>query len=437
MPVHPILAEKLTAALLPVVPIALTRRDARLPDIPDKVHVVIGMRRSGKSTYLQQLLDDRRRRLPVERSLLISFEDDRLAGIGLDQLDFLLEEYFRRYPELRGRETVHWFLDEIQVVPGWERFLRRVLDTEKVALTVSGSSAKLLSREIHTSLRGRGIETVIRPFSFLEFLRHRGEEPEREPRGWTAADRSLIEKRFREFLSEGGFPETQGLEMALRIQLLQGYVDTVLFRDIVERHGVTQVHALRWIVRHMLRNPAGNFSVSRLYQDLKSQGTTIGREAVQALFDLVIDAFLTSAVPIATDSERKRQSNPRKLYPVDPGLIKAFDASARTQVGHALETAVFNDLERRRADVAYVRTEQGFEVNFLARVPGAKAQLIQACADLSEAETLSRESRALESAAREHPDAEHRLLVLDRDGASSARAQGIEAVPAYEWLLED
>ncbi len=435
VPINPVLAEKLSIALQATVPVATTARDVRLPDIPNKVHAVIGMRRTGKSTFLRQLLEDRRRTLPAERSLLISFEDDRLAEIGLEQLDFLLEEYFRRHPELRGRETVHWFLDEIQVVPGWERFLRRVLDTEKIELTVSGSSAKMLSREIHTSLRGRGIETVIRPFSFREYLRHRGEEPEREPQSWTAAERSWIEKRFGEFLVEGGFPETQGKGLQLRIQLLQGYVDTVLFRDIIERHGVTQVHALRWIVRHALRSPAGNFSVSRLHQDLKSQGISIGREAVQALFDHVSDAFLVSTAPLATDSERKRQSNPRKLYPADPGLIRAFDVSARKQTGHALETVVFNELDRRGKDVTYVRTEEGFEVDFLARAPGERGQLIQACADLSEPGTMSRELRALDSAAREHSDAERILLVLDRDGVASARAQSIDAIPAYEWLL--
>jgi predicted AAA+ superfamily ATPase len=111
----------------------------------------------------------------------------------------LLEEYYRRYPELRGRETVYWFLDEIQLVTGWERFVRRVMDSEQVAVMVSGSSARMLSREVYTSLRGRGMETVIRPFSFREFLRHRGEEPEREAARWTAAERSLVEKRFGEY----------------------------------------------------------------------------------------------------------------------------------------------------------------------------------------------------------------------------------------------
>ena len=103
--------------------------------MPGKVHAVIGMRRAGKTTFLRQLLDERRVSLPPERAVYLSFDDDRLAGIQVDQLGFLLEEYYRRHPALRGSAAVHWFLDEIQFVPGWERFVRRVLDSEKVEIT--------------------------------------------------------------------------------------------------------------------------------------------------------------------------------------------------------------------------------------------------------------------------------------------------------------
>jgi predicted AAA+ superfamily ATPase len=432
---HPVLAEKLNAALEPTAPFDFTPRDARLPQVPGKAHAVIGMRRAGKTTFLRQLVRERCQAASPERALYLSFDDDRLAVLDVAQLGFLLEEYYRRHPSLRGRATVHWFLDEIQFVPGWERFVRRVLDSEKVEIAVSGLSARMLSREVHTSLRGRGMATVIRPFSFREFLRHRGEEPAQEPRRWPPAGRSLVEKRFREFLAQGGFPEAQGLEPALRLELLQGYVDTVLFRDVVERHGVSQVAALRWLVRQILRNPAGGFSIHRLHRDLKSEGLAVAKDAMHALFGHLTDAFLVSAVPLATESERRRNSNPRKVYPVDPGLIRAFDASGRTSTGHALETAVFNELERRGVDVGYVRTAEGLEVDFLARSPAARDELIQVCADISARGALERELRALVAAGEEHPRARRRLLVLDRDEVTLADAPGIEVQPAYEWLL--
>jgi len=435
MSLHPVLAEKLSAALAEVPPVALTRRDARLPAVAGKVHAVIGMRRAGKTMFLRQLLAERRAAGPPERAVYLSFDDDRLAGIELEQLGFLLEEYYRRHPALRGRSRVCWFLDEIQLVPGWERFVRRALDSEKVEIVVSGSSARMLSREVHTSLRGRGMPTVIRPFSFREFLRHRGEEPMKEPRRWTPAERSLIENHFREYLVLGGFPEAQGIPVALGIELLQGYVDTVLFRDVVERYGVSQVAALRWLVRQCLRNPAGSFSVHRLHQDLKAQGHGVAKDAVHAMLGHLLDAFLLSAVALATESERQRNSNPRKLYPADPGLIRAFDASGRSNLGHALETAVLNELERRGADVGYVKTGDGLEVDFLARRLAAGEELIQVCADLSSPATRARELRALTAAAKEHPRATQRLLVLDRDTRARADASGIEVLPVYEWLL--
>ena len=148
MTLHAILAEQLSAALAPAPPLARTRRHAELPAVPGKVHAVIGMRRAGKTTFLRQLLDERRALVPTERALYLSFDDDRLGGLEVEQLGFLLEEYHRRHPALRGRETVSWLFDEIHLVPGWERFVRRVLDSEQVEIAVSGSSARILSREM-------------------------------------------------------------------------------------------------------------------------------------------------------------------------------------------------------------------------------------------------------------------------------------------------
>lgn len=437
MTLHPVLEDKLNAALAPGPAASMTRRDAALPEIPKKVHAVTGMRRSGKTTFLQQLAAETRRGTAPERALYFSFDDDRLADIAADQLSALLEEFYRRYPQLRRRTTIAWFFDEIQLVSGWERFVRRVLDSENVQVVVSGSSARMLSREVHTSLRGRGIETTIHPFSFREFLRHRGEEPRAEPRRWTTDERSLVEKRFGEYLVEGGFPEAQGLTRALRVELLQGYVDTVLFRDVLERYGVSQVSALRWIVRHCLRNPAGKMSVHRLFLDLKAQGYSVSKDSVHALLGHLVDAYLLEAVPLHTASERQRNSNPRKIYPADPGLIHAFDASGRANTGHTLETAVFNELQRQRADAAYVKTEDGFEVDFLATYRDGRRELLQVCADPSTPEAREREIRALADAAKSRSKLPATLLVLTQEQAMARAESGLRVMPAYEWMLAE
>jgi predicted AAA+ superfamily ATPase len=438
------LQEKLSDALLPLAATNLTRRDAVLPAVPGKAHAVIGMRRAGKTCFLKQLLAERRAHGPPERSIYLSFDDDRLAGIDASQLDALLEEYFRRYPEIRRKDErkgrAAWFLDEIQLVEGWDRFVRRVLDTESIDIVVSGSSARMLSREIHSSLRGRAMATVIAPFSFREALRHRGEEPSVRADRLTTAARSAVEKRLREYLVLGGFPEAQGsgkrpLIRATRIALLQGYVDTVLFRDVIERHAVSQVAALRWIIRHVLRNPCGSFSANKLHADLRSQGHNVAKDTVHALLDHLIDAFVIAAVPVATDSERRRNTNPRKVYPADPGLIDAFDTSGRSNTGHALETAVYNELSRRGADVTYVKTKDGFEVDFLARHPDGRQELIQVCADATDTTTWQRETRALDAAHAEHPRAERTVIVLDAAAARALKHPKTQMLPAHQWLL--
>jgi uncharacterized protein len=436
MRLHPVLEEKLNTALAPTAIQTFTRRDAALPNLANKVHAVTGMRRAGKTTFLRQLVAEQQSAASPERAVYISFDDDRLAEIKADQLSALLEAYYRRIPNLRRKETVSWFLDEIQLVPGWERFVRRVLDTEKVALVVSGSSARMLSREVHTSLRGRGIETVIRPFSFREFLRHRAEEPAAKPRRWTADQRSLIEKRFGEYLLEGGFPEAQGLAPTLQVELLQGYVDTVLFRDVIERYAVSQVSALRSVIRHCLRNAAAGMSVHRLFLDLKAQGHAVSKDSVHALLAHLIDSFLIATVSLHSASERQRNSNPRKVYPADPGLIHAFDFQNRTNLGHALETAVFNQLQRHGAEVEYIKTKDGYEVDFYAHYPAGPPSMLQVCADPTSDQTRMREVRALSSALAENPKIPGALLVLTQEQAVALSGESFRVVPAYEWILE-
>lgn len=435
MNLHPVLLEKLELALTRR-PVQATRRDAVLPKIPGKAHAVVGMRRAGKTTFLLQLHADRSREQPPERTLYLGFDDDRLAGLPLEELNRLLEEYYRRFPAWRGRERVTWLLDEIQMVDGWERFVRRVLDTEEVDVVVSGSSAKLLSREVHTSLRGRGTETVIRPFSFREFLRHHGEEPAPTERWVAGAARSRLEALFLRYLKQGGFPEAQGLETEARLDLLQGYVDTVLFRDVVERHRVTQVVALRWLTRQFLKSAAARFSVHKFCRDLRAQGLGVAKDALHAMVSHLEDAFLIRSVSLATESERQRQSNPRKLYPVDCGLIAAFDRSGRTNLGHALETVVLHELDRRRAEIGYVRTGSGFEVDFLARFRDGREELIQVCADVTEPGVFDREFRALADAASLHPKARRRLLVATFDALPAQWPSDLVVEPAWHWLLE-
>ena len=431
--------QKLADAVQSALP-AITRRDICLPAVPGKTHAVIGMRRAGKTCFLHQLQRERMELgAPRETQVYFNFDDERLAGMEAAQLHWVLEEYFLRFPQHRDRRKVTFYFDEIQVVPGWESFVRRLMDSEKVDVMVSGSSAKMLSREIATALRGRAMETLVHPFSFRECLRHQNAEPEGDPAFLPKAKRSAVEKRFAEFLLNGGFPEAQGLATQDRLPLLQGYVDSVILRDVVERHGVTNVVALRRLTRQLLGAAAGLFSMHRFFTDQKSQGIAVSKDALHAMLGHLEDAFMIRLVPLHTASERQRQANPRKAYPVDAGLIAAFDRTGRPNTGHALETAVLVELERRKCERAYVRTSSGYEVDFLATPPVGKPALIQVCADMSDAETRAREFRAMQEAMAEHKKLPGLLLTAGSTGVSQAQAEapkGVTVRPAWEWMLE-
>jgi predicted AAA+ superfamily ATPase len=249
-----------------------------------------------------------------------------------------------------------------------------------------------------------------------------------------ASERSALERACLDYLAAGGFPEAQGLDTPTRLQLLRDYVDVALLRDVVERHGVSNVAGLRWLVRHLLGHPAAMFSVEKFYAALKSQGIAISKDTVHQLLGFLEDCFLIRTVRVETASERRRMVNPRKAYPVDPGLIPVFDRSGRANLGYALETAVQVELERRGMSVTYVRTRQGYEVDFLAGSPTGEATLIQVCANLDDPTTREREVRALLAAAVEHPHASLHLITLTPETAHGMPGQ-VTVHPAAQWFL--
>jgi predicted AAA+ superfamily ATPase len=208
-----------------------------------------------------------------------------------------------------------------------------------------------------------------------------------------------------------------------------------MLRDVVERHGVSNLTGLRWMVRHLLGNAGALFSVEKFHAALKSQGLAIARDTVHELLAHLEDCFLVRTVWMESSSERQRMVNPRKAYPADPGLIPWFDRSGKSNLGHALENAVLIELERRRAAVTYVRTADGHEVDFLARDPEGGAELIQVCADASDPAVAERELRALVAAGKAFPQAAKRLLTLTRDGAPAEVPPNVTVQPAYQWML--
>jgi hypothetical protein len=415
-----------------------TRREVYVPGVKGKVLAVIGMRRSGKTTFLWQCLAKRLAAgVPRDALVYVNFEDERLTGMTALDLQWVVEEYYSLHPERRTHQPVTFFFDEIQVISGWETFVRRLLDTERVELFVSGSSARLLGREVATSLRGRALDVLVHPFSFRESLRHRGVEPAAPWADLSSSARSLLTKHFRDYLVTGGFPEAQGTTPRDRGLLLRSFVDVALLRDVIERHNVSNPAALRWMQRHLLASPAGLFSVQKFFDTLRSQGLPVGKNTLHDYLAHLEDAFLIRTVSLHTASERRRMVNPRKAYPVDPGLIPLYDPTGRGNVGHALETVVLLELERRGCEVAYVRTADGYEVDFHARDPEGKTTLIQVCSDVGDTGTWEREVRALSNAASAYPHAQPLLLTFDPQPPRVALPRPVLWQAAGAWLLGD
>jgi predicted AAA+ superfamily ATPase len=411
-----------------------------LPDASDMARVVIGMRRSGK-TYL--LFQEMQRLLTAgvdKRSLLyVNFEDDRLQPLGPDVLDRALETFYRLSPAARSQEAF-LFLDEIQVVDSWSRFARRVLDTESARLYVTGSSAKMLSTEVATEFRGRGFAVELLPFSFAEKLLYAGFElPVSKP---GARVRSQLEAAFEDYVRIGGFPDVQKLEETERVQALQDYVQLVLLRDIIDRHGISNAHAARFFTLALLGSAGSLTSVHKLANALKSRGIAVGRDTLYALLDYLTDAFLLFTVPVFARSLRAREVNPKKVYAIDPGLAFAVAPAGVSNLGARLENTVYLELRRRlhgarEGTISYYSTAAGHEVDFIVGDAelGLATQLVQVCADLAKGETRERELRALDEAMRETGLSESTIVTM-HDAENVRVSSGvIHLVPAWAWML--
>lgn len=414
----------------------LTARDIQLPGIPGKVLAVLGVRRGGKTSFMRhhaggQITSGR----PIESQLFLSLEDERLFGMTVADLSWLVEEHGRQYPALLepGARTI--YLDEVHLVPGWETYVRRLVDEGMREIFVSGSSAKLLSREVATSLRGRALEVLVHPFSFRESLRHANAEPTQPWAALSPRERTTLDAALARYLETGGFPEAQQAAPRDHRTLLQSYVDSMLLRDVIERFRVSNTLALTWLARALLSAPGGRFTVTKFRNTLKSQGVPVAKETLEAYLDHLDDAFVVRTIAMHATSERQRMVNPRKAYPIDPGLIALYSRSDRTYRGASLETVVLLELERRGYSVTWVKVGADREVDFLAERPGEQPLLVQVCLDAAADETWEREVSALAEAAAQHREARAILVTGTSSPPGRKLPKGLEWRAGAEWLL--
>jgi len=371
-------------------------RRLRIEVVPGKATVCIGVRRSGKSTYLfqviQQLLDDG---VPRENILYMNFFDDRLHFLRREGLGLITEAYFSIYPEKKNSETVYCFFDEIQAVAGWEPFVDRLMRTELCEVYITGSSAQMLSKEIATQMRGRALSWEIFPFSFREYLDYK----EIESTGsLSTKKRLLVQKAFEGYWETGGFPEVAGLDRHLRIKIHQEYFRAVLFRDLIERHDVSHPKALTDLAHRLVDNTASLYSINSLTGYLQSLGHKAPKSTVSDYLEWFEDAYFLFTVRIFDASLARSKTNPKKIYCIDHALITSVASGVLINYGHLLENLVFTALRRISPEIYYCKTKGGLEVDFITQMPDRSRLLVQVCESMAEPQTRKREVTALSEA---------------------------------------
>lgn len=421
----------------------LTTRDIVLPEIARKPTVVIGMRRTGKTFVLYQ---EMRRLLAtgVDKGdmLYVNFEDDRLYPLAPTVLDDVLEAFFRRNPQARERGS-YLFLDEIQTVPGFARFARRVVDTVPGRMYLTGSSARLLHTDVATEFRGRGFAVEVFPMSFLEAARYRGVDVATSHTPGSRK-RTQLRAHLDTYLEVGGFPEVQDIAQPFRIQTLQDYVELVLLRDVIERHGVENAAAARAFSRLLLQSTGRRFSVNKVHQDLRSRGLSVSKDTLHALLGHFEDAYLVHTVPVFSASERVISSNPRKAYAIDPGLASAVSHVTSTDLGARLETAVYIELRRRAGrmlagQISYHVTDSGHEIDFVLGDPFERrvSGLVQVSVSLAEPQTREREVRALVEGMQELGVSQSTVVTMNDSDTIEVDTGVIHVVPAWQWFATE
>ena len=418
------------------VPETVVGRDVRYYEKATLATVIKGMRRTGKTyvTYarIQELLA---KGVELGRIIHLNFEDDRLRGMTADQLRLIEEAHAELYPEF-SRAKRWFFLDELQDVPGWERYARRLVDAPRVQLCLTGSSSKLLSVEIATEMRGRAVPIEVFPLSFREFLRFNDIMEEPPPLdALTAAERGTLRHALERYANVGGFPAVQDMPDAVRVATLQDYAHAVVYRDVLQRHKVVSVQSLLYTLDYLLHNYARRTSAHAISGVLKNLAFPSRREDVADYLSYFRDAYIVYPVSVLSDSLAVRRVNPDKHYAIDVGLVNAVTTKTDAEKGWKLENLVYMALRRGQNQVNYLPLAGDSEVDFhvFDHVTG-KRRLIQVAYEMSAKETFGREMAALREARKTTGIDDCTVVTWDDERTTE---DGIRIVPAWKWLLAE
>ncbi|WP_457551308.1 ATP-binding protein [Desulfobacula sp.] len=390
--------------------------------IPQReILIITGVRRSGKSSLMKLLCDDLLNREDVLENdiLYLNFEDERFIPFTFQDFEPLFE-IFIELENPQGR--IYMFLDEIQNITGWEKWLNRLYEFENVKIIVTGSNASLLGSGISTALTGRNRQIVTWPFSLREFL---------TMKKVIIDDKSLyirqkkveIKRLFGAYLELGGFPEV------LKIgdpTLLEQYYKDIVYRDVIARHGIKNIKEIKELTLFLAANP-GTIQTYKNMQRIigvKSQNT------VKNYLKALNDVYLFFSMDLFDYSLKRQIYNPSKIYCIDAALSNSISFKFSRNMGHIYENIVFLELLRRNKELYYWKSPKGREVDFVIKEGLDITEAIQVCYSLDDERTRQRELQALT----EVKDAlkVDRLTVITDDEESHGK---INIIPLWKWLI--
>lgn len=399
----------------------LIERELSVPLESQFVISIIGPRRAGKTYYLFQLSRK------VKDYIYLNFEDSRLYGLTHKDL----REIIRVFIEVYGKEPRYLFLDEIQNLKGWEIIVRELHDLRKYRIFLTGSSSKLLSKEIATQLRGRTLSYLLLPFSFREFLKAKRIKLSK----YISKDESAKIKHYlKEYLEFGGFPDVVLNEEKLKI--LKEYADLILFRDFIERHKIKNIELARFLHSFTIQNFSKEISINSIFNRLKSINVRVSKNTLYDYISKLEDTVFFFFLRRYSIKPHLRESYPKKIYLCDTGLTKVVRYSE--DIGKLMENTVFLELLRLKnqnplIEIFYWKDYQQREVDFVVKEGEQIKQLIQVTYDLNP-ENEKREIGNLLRASKELKCNNLMIITWDQNEIIKKDGKEIRVLQLWKWL---
>jgi predicted AAA+ superfamily ATPase len=379
--------------------------DALQKSSTGEIVIVKGVRRCGKSTILinliKRLIKDG---VDPKEVLFVNLEDPKFINdLNTDLLSLIRDTYLEN---LEPGETPFLFLDEVQNIKGFEKWLVKAYELKTSKIFITGSNASLLSREIGSALSGRYLDVTVFPLDFTEFLAFNGLTIHN--RLEYLKHRLKINRLFEDYLRYGGFPRVALIDdPELKKAELKAYFDSIILRDIVARYRLDNVEALMRLSVYLLSNISHLVSLNALVNHFH-----LSYDLINRYMEYLENAYLVLRVSKFDWSLKKQQVNPKKIYAIDTGLSNIASFNAGQKYGDRIENLVCLELIRRKKELFYYRTAGDLEVDFIVQENGQITTLIQVSAGIDDEKTRSREIRALVKAKNELKHARNAQLIL-------------------------